>query len=395
MSNKSRSIGVAGPETEIERTDHEEQHKSPRCQSIQAQQQQNLCQGLEQQQDQAPQHRAEEQQTHSIFGSDTHTSPSTPRFISDLNPEVRFLLGNPDILDDAQEIVPGEVGVWVRPRRCSKCGCSNDPCSHSVPYPPSEMGPGQFRPLVSDLLSHKSIKTLSEVYFNNMHPILPLLDEEEYWQSLSWGTIPLPLVHVVCLLAAKHNGAEKHLTLLQSGDTLIPVREFCSELYMSLSTTLSRRTTMRKITLVRILGLLSLHQEGSDAAEQASSCIAQAMHHAQSLGLHLPRPADVDYDLKRTFWCLWILDRLSSVTNSGPCIMNDIDIAISDLTPEESGFVAFDVCFRITKILNKVIGLYRPNNEDSISGWDSGFPGFEQIVDELQAWQLSSSTIGT
>lgn len=75
--------------------------------------------------------------------------------------------------------------------------------------------------------------------------------------------------------------------------------------------------------------------------------------------------------------------------------MNDIDIAIPDLTPGESGSVAFDVWFRIAKILNKVIGLYRPKTEDPVSGWDMGFPGFEQIMDEMQAWQLSSSTIGS
>jgi hypothetical protein len=237
---------------------------------------------------------------------------------------------------------------------------------------------------------------LSDLYFANIHPIIPLLNEEEYWQSLSRGTIPTPLVHVVCLVAAKDNGAEKHLKLLQSRDTLVPVREFCSQLYLSISTALSRRTTTRKLTQMRILGLLSLHQEGSDGVEQASSCIAQAIHHAQSMALHLPQPAaDVDGNLKRTFWCLWTLDRLNAATNSRPCIMGDIDIGIPDVTPEESGSVAFDVWFGIAKLLNKVIGLYRPNNDDSVSGLESGFPAFEQIMDDMHAWQLSSSTIGS
>ncbi|KAJ5715895.1 uncharacterized protein N7483_013076 [Penicillium malachiteum] len=71
-----------------------------------------------------------------------------------------------------------------------------------------------------------------------------------------------------------------------------------------------------------------------------------------------------------------------------------MDIAVSDLLPEESGFVAFNVWFRVAKMLNKVIGLYRPNIEKGLSGWDSGFPSFEQIMDEMDAWDLPGSTIG-
>ncbi|KNG82568.1 hypothetical protein ANOM_009941 [Aspergillus nomiae NRRL 13137] len=163
---------------------------------------------------------------------------------------------------------------------------------------------------------------------------------------------------------------------------------------ISLHGTLSR-ATLEKITLIRILGLLSLHQEGSEGMDESSSCIAQAMHSAQSLALHLPRPNDDKNELKRIFWCLWTLDRLNAATNSRPCVMADIDIAVPDLTPQESGSIAFDVCFRIAKILNKVIALYRPTTKDPASGWDTDFPGFEQVMDEMHAWQLSSSTIAT
>lgn len=387
---------VAGLEAETERASHQEQHKLLGRQSIQAQQQQNRYDGIQhqqpqQQQDQTLENELEEDQTQQ--SSDAYTGPPTPRFAGDLAPETR-LLDNAATFDYTQEIYPGDEGVWAQPQLCRKCGSSSGRCSPSVPCPPSRSLEWSH-PLVTELLSHETIKVLSDLYFAKVNPIIPLLNEEEYRQSLSRGTTPIPLVHVVCLLAAKDDGAEKHLKLLQSTDTLLSVREFCSRLYLSLCTTLSRRTAIKKLTLVRILGLLSLHQEGKDGAEQASSCIARAMHYAQSLALHLPQPTDVDGDLKRTFWCLWTLDRLNSATNSRPCIMSDIDIAIPDLTPEESGSVAFDVWFRITKILNEVIGLYRPKAVDAVSGWDSTFPGFEQIMDEMQAWQLSPPIIGS
>lgn len=74
--------------------------------------------------------------------------------------------------------------------------------------------------------------------------------------------------------------------------------------------------------------------------------------------------------------------------------MSDIDISVEPLTPSQSGSVAFDIWFRVAQMLNHVIGLYRPTNPDSVTGWDFEYVGFEQIVDELQGWNLSSSTLG-
>ncbi|PYH94034.1 hypothetical protein BO71DRAFT_326330 [Aspergillus ellipticus CBS 707.79] len=245
------------------------------------------------------------------------------------------------------------------------------------------------------MISGETTKALSEIYFANIHPIMPLLNEEQYWQSLSRGATPVPLMHVVCLLAAKDAAAEKYLKLLQSRDALVSAREFCSQLYTSISAALNRRTPLGKITVMRILGLLSLHQEGSEGMDGASGYIAQAMHNAQPLALPLPRPNDADNELKRVFWCLWVLDSLNAATRSRPCVMADIDIAVPPLTPEESGSVAFNVCFRIAKMLNTVIGLYRPNTKDPTSGWDTDCPAFEQIIDEMHAWSLRSATIAT
>jgi hypothetical protein len=247
----------------------------------------------------------------------------------------------------------------------------------------------------SNLLSNTTIKELSKIYFANVHPMIPLLDEAEYWQSFAWYTVSIPLVHAVCLIAAKDSAAEKHLRLLPSKETIVPVRRPCSRLYKSITTAMACHPGICKTTRMRILGLLSLHQEGSDSVEKASSHISQAIHHAQSLALHLPEPSDPGWNMKRAFWYLWTLDRLNSAINSRLCFIADIDIATSDLSPQESGFVAFNLCFRLAKILNKVIGLYRPNSERSLLGWDSGFPGFEQLVNKANAWKLPPSTIGS
>ena len=338
-------------------------------------------------QDQSSLQELEEAQMQQAVRSESHENTPTPRFVGDLNPEAR-LLDEATSPQESQEMAPGEVGIWVQPKPCSMCGSSNEGHSNSRRRMQQSHAP------VSDILSQKTVHTLSQIYFANLHPIIPLLNEDEYWLSLSHGITPAPLVHVVCLLAAKDNASEKHLSFLQSTVTPVPVREFCSRLYESVSIALSRRTSLRKVTRMRILGLLSLHQEGTEGIEESSMCNAQAIHNAQSLALHLPRPNDPGNELKRIFWCLWTLDRLNAATNSRPCIMADIDIAIPEVTQEESGSVAFDVCFRIASILNTVIGFYRPKAKDPVSGWDLDFPEFELILDKMHAWQLPSSTIG-
>ncbi|KAJ5414325.1 hypothetical protein N7509_000952 [Penicillium cosmopolitanum] len=314
-------------------------------------------------------------------------SPPTPRFVGDLNPEAR-LLEEQISPEDVKHTDSDNVGLWIHPgsSKTSEIAPSNQNTFQREPT--------CYRSMVSDIISHKTVEALSRIYFANVHPIVPLLNEDEYWQGLARGAIATPLVHVVCLIAAKDSAAEKDLRLLHSKESIIPVRKFCSRLYSSITSLISHPVAMRKITMMRVLGLLSLHQEGSDGGEHASSYISQAIHYAQSLALHLPRPNDTEGCLKRAFWCLWTLDRLNSATNSRPCFIADMDIAVSDLAPEESGFVAFNVWFRVAKMLNKVIGLYRPHIEKGLSGWDSGFPGFEQIMDEMSAWGLPGSTIG-
>ncbi|PWY95413.1 hypothetical protein BO94DRAFT_620863 [Aspergillus sclerotioniger CBS 115572] len=324
----------------------------------------------------------------------TVAAPSSPRFVGDLNPEAR-LLDETTSPEDAQDMTPGEVGVWIRPQPSSNGGASRDRRNLLARYRPSTIGSEPIYPPISNLLSEETIKQLSDIYFANIHPLIPVLNKEEYLELFSQRSVPTPLVHIVCLLAAKDHSASNYLKLLHSGDTVISVRQFCSQLYISICSALSQRPAIKKVILMRIYGLLSLHQEGSDGAEQSSSYMAQATHSAQSLALHQPRPGDADNDLKRTFWCLWTLDRLNAATNSRPCLMADMDIAVLDILPHETGYTAFNVLFRIVKCLNMVIVLYRPKAADLGSGLDSDFPSFEQIMDEMHAWQLLPSTIAT
>ncbi|KAH8421997.1 Transcription factor [Colletotrichum scovillei] len=316
--------------------------------------------------------------------------PSIPRFIGDLDPEAR-------LLDDGkyygqQQDLPAEiVGIWVQPRPETRC------LKDDVRQPsPSNSKTSKSEGLAdSDILDFDIIVKLSDIYFDNIQPILPLLNEREYRQCLAKGTLPATLAHAVCLVAAKSLAAERHLKLRNAGNMPLSTRQFCSRLHASLISSVHNLSHLRKITVIRIMGLLSLHHEGPEGAEQASGFVAQAIHAAQSIALHLCRPVDDGYEMRRVFWCLWILDRLNSSMHSRPCFLADVDIAIKPLTPEQSGSVAFDILFKITTILSQAIALYRPTNPASITGLDSEYPCFEQIVSESNGWSLPPSFIAT
>lgn len=314
--------------------------------------------------------------------------PPSPRFVSDLNPEAR-LLDETTSPEDSQDVSPDLLGIWIKPRRCTTCGNG-----HQGRSPSEVSAPLRLALPVSDLLPEPTVTALSNIYFENIHPIIPILDQGDYQQTLVQGTVPMPLAHVVCLLAAKHHSAREHLRLLQSGDTVLSVRQFCTQLNASIVAGISRPKTVRKIVLVGILALLSLHHEGEDGAGQASWHIAQAIHHAQSMALHLQRPNDSEFDHRRVYWCLWTLDRLNAATHSRPCVISDADSSVEEFRKGDSGFLGFDVLLRIARLLNQVIGIYRPTHDKSVSGLEQDFPNFENIMDEMQAWQLPRPTIG-
>lgn len=333
---------------------------------------------------------------HSIRPTFTSASPlvdagsSTPRFVSDLNPEAR-LLDAENYCEQPQNLSPEIVGIWVQPQP-GLGSVQNDFQQDSSwrNHTSSEVGGAAD----SDVLAFDTIVKLSDIYFDNIQPILPLLNEQDYRQCLAKATLPVTLAHAVCLVAAKAAAAERHLRLRHAGNIPVSTRQFCSHLHASLISTLHNTKHLRKITVIRIMALLSLHHEGADGAEQASGFVAQAIHSAQSIALHLCRPVDDGYEMRRVFWCLWILDRLNSSMHSRPCFLADVDIAIKPLTPEQSGSVAFDILFKIVTTLSKAIALYRPTNPLSINGLDFDYSGFEQIVDESEGWKLSPSTLG-
>jgi len=321
-------------------------------------------------------------------------SASQKRFFSDLNPEATFLNREGSTSGENRRPLNDDIGVWVDKREWEALVRQRNNVSTGRDYTftiSQGMHPDQ-RP-------HSAVLgPLIDVYFKKFHTILPLLDEAEFREQHSIGDVPEALIHAMCLVAAKDSGAEPHLRYGSAPSTL-PPREFCSRLYASVRGCLRASCQYDKITLIQILALASLHNEGVDGAEEASMLLSQAMHHAQTMGIHLGQhsstPHGPDSLTKRLFWCLYALDRLTSVMFGRPVLMSDIDIAIETFAPGESGFPAFEAWLKITEILNKILGFYRPHKSVDITGWEEPYPGLEEILDEVGAWQESRSSLAT
>lgn len=99
--------------------------------------------------------------------------------------------------------------------------------------------------------------------------------------------------------------------------------------------------------------------------------------------------------MKLLFWTIWTLDRFNAAINGRPIIMADHDIAIEPFERGESEFPAFEILLKIAHIMNDVIGFYRPGNPPTVTGWEDVFPGFEEIIDDLNGWSLSPALLAT
>ena len=330
-------------------------------------------------------------------------SPATHRFIGDLNPEATFLQQGLTTPDSEPPSYREKVGVWldksewdalIRHREAISldAGLANDDSMQNI------LDHASYSRWAQDtaILGSSDQAAVIEIYFSKIHPIFPLIDEDEFRQNYRDKTISKTLIQAVCLVIAKDECAEPYLRLSANPTVILKPRDFCKKMYTSIVETLKNNLRSDKLTLIRILALTSLHSEGPDGAEQASMHLAQAIHHAVTIGLHIGRTDNSidDEPLKRVFWCLWSLDKLNAATNGRPVMIADHDLGVSIYSISQSGNKAFMVWLRLSSMLDKVISFYRPSAPSTVTGWEDDFPGFEELIDQFEGWDMPSNVLG-
>ncbi|KAJ5804267.1 transcriptional regulator family: Fungal Specific TF [Penicillium psychrosexuale] len=333
--------------------------------------------------------------------------PATERFVGDLNPEslIRERLDEP-----TGSPLRDRIGLWINSPAAQKAeprGIQRGQATageYAANIPAQSAIDGQA---IASLLHQRfaagiqaceqlplaTRQSLSAIYFSKVNHIVPIVDQESF-QAQGEGSASVFLEKAICLAAAKTRAANPHLCLVPDGP-ILPSRQFCSEIYKGLVVAMDAELEPDRLTRIRVLALMSLHCEGLEGAEAASLHLCQAIHQAQTVGLHLGRPNQTSTDsLTKLFWCLWTLDKVHASIGGRPVLLADRDIGV--VKPNVSAQTsrgAFEVWLAVSDLLATVISFYRPSAE-ATSGWEEGFPAFEDIVGEDTQDDLDFATLG-
>ncbi|KAL2787265.1 hypothetical protein BJX66DRAFT_327981 [Aspergillus keveii] len=321
------------------------------------------------------------------------------RFVGDLNPEaaIREKVDAPDGAHHRDR-----VGLWINTPAHGGNGELSDTSSiraENISKNESDTGSILHQRYLSalkacDRLPRSTLVPLTAIFFSRVNHILPVVDRELFDPGSVEAATSVFLERAVCLVAAKDKAASSHLRLICDGP-LVTAREFCSDLYRGLVCAMDAALEPDRVTRIRILALMSLHSEGYEGTEAASMHICQAIHQAQTAGLHLERPNRRPGDsLTSLFWCLWTLDKVHASIGGRPVLLADRDIGITRPEPKSGGpKSAFDVWFALSELLSTVISFYRPSSDDT-TGWESDYPSFEEIMGYPVRGDLDYETLG-
>ncbi|KAG8426667.1 hypothetical protein J3459_007938 [Metarhizium acridum] len=148
--------------------------------------------------------------------------------------------------------------------------------------------------------------------------------------------------------------------------------------------------------------MLSLYTQPTCAEESdlPAQLGGRAIHHIQTLGLHLLRyDAPNCDDLENLFCCAWALDRINAAEYGRPCLIHERDIG-ADL---EACIRKRPPCFRlflsVIQWLDQVVELYRPGPSAEASGLEKiayiDLPVLEAMIVDADALKVPSSLIAT
>lgn len=326
------------------------------------------------------------------------------RFIGDSSPEGIFLAATcPDTNRDKS--MNGSIGVWLNSFRSggAPAAASTSPAQSpsDLFYGSSSMVQTVLAPLIeqecmSVLPSVSRVEALSNIYFEKVHPIFPVLDETRYHSLHGQDPELIILQQAICLAASKNFTARQYL-FLKGYDQLLSCREFGDRLSAAMRLSIEMGLVKTKLVLIQVLSLMSLFSDGPDAGDMSSQLSAKAVHHVHSIGLHIESHQDScwgQYGIT-LFCCIWALDRLNSALNGRPILIHERDIRQDFEQCIEQQEPCFRLFLHVVILLDKGIGLYRPSIKPAPDALDGTFPVFEELVAKMDCSQIGSTSLAT
>lgn len=239
---------------------------------------------------------------------------------------------------------------------------------------------GAFRVLPKD-----TSDALISLYIAHIDPILPIIDGNKFRQEYLAGEASIWLIQAVCLVACKTVDAFSHLRLYEDGPLLDPI-PFARSLHTGLDAAVKADLEADRFKKVQILTLMSLHNDGPGGIEESSAHLIQAIHDAQTTGVHIHTPGRTRNDQgAMLWWTLWALDKFNACLGGRPLMIADRDIDIDkpslENNPRSRVMAAWLV---IGAQLDKVIEYYRPGADPEVTGWEHDFTTFSALTSECE-----------
>ena len=287
------------------------------------------------------------------------------------------------------------------------------PSLQDIKAPPSERRPGlapDYLPMVvravlpyleaeclEPLPPQENLDALMQVYRQEIHPILPIVD-------FSTPTLSGPvrrddptsvlLRKGICLAACKNSSARLHLYLRdeEGGPFVIQTtRTFADRLFDSLKIALDIGLVDDRLELVQLLALMTFHSYGRDGDDEVARLCGQAVHYAYSVGLHQPSSgvAAVLAPRRLELLCsIFALDKIIAMISGRPTVAREGDMYFPPDEDEVWSSVpsGLRALFRLSKMLGRVLDLYRaqplPDQQVEEYVWDASWLDFEELAKE-------------
>ncbi|KAJ4004999.1 hypothetical protein NW752_011512 [Fusarium irregulare] len=334
---------------------------------------------------------------------------SSSRFVGDLNPEGMFMeaTGSASVRETSQK---GDVGIWL-----SSTTTNNGPqgqggsSSQFITSRPPPIMDQFLLPFVKEhclpcLPPEHDFRKLRRLYLDRIHPILPIIPESSLDTALPLEDEPAAIVlrQLVCLAASTDPSMSTYLHLQNRGDELLTCQDFIQSLSSAVRAILETSIITDRVLHIRALVMLSLYTQpsSSEEADLPAQLGGRAIHHIQTLGLHLLKyDAPNCEELETLFCAVWAVDRINAAAYGRPCLMHERDIGANLDGCIKKRPPCFRLFLSVIQWLDQVIELYRPGPSAEASGLDKiayiDLPVLEAMIVNADALKVPSPLIAT
>jgi hypothetical protein len=322
------------------------------------------------------------------------------RFVGDLNPEGMFIeaTGSASARQSSQK---GDVGIWLS---SSATGSAGQASQFITARPPLVMDrfllPFVREHCLTCLPQNDDFAKLKALYVQKIHPIFPIVPLEALNARASDPTTVV-LRQLVSLAAGTDPDTAQFLRLKNQGSEVLSPQDFSQSLSSAIRALLETSIIPDRVLHIRALTVLSLYAQPTCAeeADLPAQLGSRAIHHIQTLGLHLLRyDAPNCDDLESLFCTVWALDRINGAMYGRPCLLHERDIGANLDDCIRKRPPCFRLLLLVVQWLEQVVDLYRPGPSAEASGMEKvayiDLPILEAMIVNAEALKVPSSLIG-